>query len=172
MRVLPAPWPSPSPLRAHRQSRMGRTNRADDDDVAKISTTTTTTATALFLEAAAAAAAGSTIGMREQNDDADDNRFPPRPPPAIASQPERHAQDVAVLCPGGERGEKNAYAASDATAAASENNDDDRRKRGEMMVAAPMIAGAEARCRAVADRRRPGESLLFSSLEMNSEPYS
>ena len=70
MRVLPAPWPSPSPLRAHRQSRMGRTNRADNDDVAKISMTTTTTATALFLEAAAAAAAGSTIGKREQNNDA------------------------------------------------------------------------------------------------------
>ena len=28
---------------------------------------------------------------------------------------------------------------------------------------------AEARRRAAADRRRPGESLLFSSLEMNSE---
>ena len=37
------------------------------------------------------------------------------------------------------------------------------------MVAAPMIAGAEAPRRAAADRRRPGESLLFSSLEMNSQ---
>ena len=37
------------------------------------------------------------------------------------------------------------------------------------MVAAPTIAGAEAPRRAAADRRRPGESLLFSSLEMNSE---
>ncbi len=71
--------------------------------------------------------------------------------------------------PRGGRGEKNAYAANDDDAvAADDDNDDDGRKREATMVAAPTIAGAEARRRA-ADKRRPGESLLFSSLEMNSE---
>ncbi len=60
----------------------------------------------------------------------------PRPPPAIAPRPERRARDVAVRCPGGGKGEKNANAASDDDAAATDDdNGDDRRKRGATMEA-------------------------------------
>ena len=84
----------------------------------------------------------------------------PAPPPAIAPQPERRARDVAVRCPGGEGGKERECRLR--------RRREQRRRREEEGGddgGGANDCGTEARRRAAADRRRPGESLLFSSLD-------
>ena len=93
------------------------------------------------------------------------------PPPAIAPRPERRARDVAgrgAVPRGGEGGKAECRLRRRRRRRGRRQRRRRREEEGGDDGGGANDRGAEARRRA-ADRRRPGESLLFSSHEMNSQ---